>query len=120
MLVDETPHAPPTVVFGPEPPHDWCYYYEKADLARQRGDWDEVLKLGSEASTKGFAPKDSIEWMPFLQAYAQTADIERLTELATIVTSDPYIAQQACQIASSVPNLSTQVTETFSALYCLE
>jgi len=35
----------PEDIFGKEPPHTWCYYYEKAELARQAGDWEQVAKL---------------------------------------------------------------------------
>jgi hypothetical protein len=120
VLINEEPHVPPAVVFGTEPSHDWCYYYEKADLARQRGQWEEVLNLGEEAFEAGLAPRDNIEWMPFLQAYAQAANVERLKELAPTVTSDPYNAGQACQILGSMPSLSGKVSEIISSLYCLE
>ena len=30
----------------PEPSHGWCYYFERADLARQMGDWEKVAELG--------------------------------------------------------------------------
>jgi hypothetical protein len=120
VLTNEAAHVPPAAVFGAEPQQDWCYYYEKADLARQRGQWDEVIDLGREAFEAGLAPKDNIEWMPFLQAYAQAAEAERLKELAPIVTSDPYIAQQACEIIGSMPSLSGEVSEIIGSLYCME
>ncbi|NMC79412.1 MAG: hypothetical protein GYA59_08635, partial [Chloroflexi bacterium] len=45
-----SPQRPPENIFGPEPSHDtWCYYYQKASLARQEGDWEEVVRLGDEA-----------------------------------------------------------------------
>ena len=34
--------AVPSRYFGPEPARDWCYYFERAELARQYGDWEEV------------------------------------------------------------------------------
>ena len=36
----------PAHIFGAEPPHDWCYYYQKASLARQLGDWAQVVGDG--------------------------------------------------------------------------
>ena len=36
-------------IYNPEPGHGWCYYFEQADLARQMGDWERVVKLGDEA-----------------------------------------------------------------------
>ena len=34
------PQAKLVDFLGPEPAHDWCYFFEKADLARQRGRLD--------------------------------------------------------------------------------
>jgi hypothetical protein len=119
VLVDETSHTPPTVVFGPEPTHDWCYTYQKADLARQRGDWASVLSIGEDALNNGLTPKDPIEWMPFLQAYALTGDIDRLTELASDIANDIYIANQVCQRVGAMQGLSAGIVETVNSLYCV-
>ena len=70
ILLNEPFHIPPETIFGPEPPHEWCYYYEKGALARQAEDWETIANIGEEALEKGSSPKDKIEWMPFLQAYA--------------------------------------------------
>lgn len=120
VLADEAPHTPPTVVFGPEPEHGWCYYYQKADLARQRGEWDQVLEIGEQAFGQGLEPRDPIEWMPFLQAYALDGNTVRLTELAPKAASDPYIGQQICRILGALPDISSEVAETIASLYCLE
>lgn len=120
VLADEAPHAPPEVVFGPEPTHGWCFFYQKADLARQQGDWEAVLEIGGQAFDQNLSPADPIEWMPFLQAYAATGNVERLTELAPVVTADPYVAQQACHILLSMENPSNDVIETVDSLYCPE
>ena len=120
ILVDETPHTPPEVVFGPEPAHGWCYSYQKADLARQKGDWESVIQIGEQATKLGFAPTDLIEWMPFLQAYAQIGDVNRLKELAPLINTDPSIAGQACQILSRTAGLSPEVTEIITSLYCVD
>ena len=64
---------PPTDIFGQEPAHDWCYYYEKADLRRQSGQWDAIVTLGEEAAEKGYHPKNidsPHEWLPFIEGYA--------------------------------------------------
>ncbi len=63
---------PPTDIFGAEPPHDWCYYFQKGDLARQLGDWQRVAQLGDEAQTLGYSPNNPQEWIPFIEGYAYT------------------------------------------------
>ncbi len=110
--------SPSEIIFGPEPEHGWCYYYQKASLARQRKDWVEIDILGSEAMGNNLVPRDAIEWMPFLQAYAQLGKVERLEELAPIVVADPYVAQQACSILSGLPQLHHQAIRVINTQYC--
>ena len=112
--------TPPQFLFGSEPEHGWCYYYEKAAYARQKGNWKEVMDIGQQAFNQRYFPSDLIEWMPFLQAYAQAGDVTRLTELAPTIGTDSYIALQACRILSAMPGLSPAVLETVDSLYCPE
>lgn len=67
---------PDPTIFGPEPPHEWCYYFQKASLARQFGEWETVSMLGDEALSLGFRPRDPYEWMPFLEGYIHIKDWE--------------------------------------------
>ncbi|HEY3345760.1 MAG TPA: hypothetical protein VGJ97_12570 [Anaerolineaceae bacterium] len=66
---------PPEAMFGTEPSHTWCYYFEKGDLARQFSDWQQAASLGDQARAAGYSPTRSgsdapQEWAPFIQAYA--------------------------------------------------
>lgn len=65
-----TPGYPPKIIFGSEPAHTWCFYYQKADLARQLGDWDKVIALGEEAERLGVKPANQFEMIPFIEADA--------------------------------------------------
>ncbi len=69
-------------LLGPEPPHDWCYFFEKADLARQRGEWETVAAIGAEALKTGDEPNDASEWLPFVEAGARTGDVAKAIELS--------------------------------------
>ena len=33
-------------IYGPEPVHGWCYYFERASLAAQTADWGAVTEAG--------------------------------------------------------------------------
>jgi hypothetical protein len=67
---------PPASIFGLEPEHTWCYYFEKAELASQYEDWEEVIRLMEEAKVQGFAPAEMKEFLPLLDAYLQTVRVE--------------------------------------------
>ncbi|HAE59287.1 MAG TPA: hypothetical protein DCG54_07210 [Anaerolineae bacterium] len=65
---------PAQAIFGTEPAHTWCYTYQKADLARQTGDWPEIIRLWEQALERGYGPKNTFEYMPFIEAYARSDD----------------------------------------------
>jgi hypothetical protein len=77
------PQAPPPNpdIFGPEPAHDWCYYFQKGDLARQEKNWDTAIQLYQEAQQNGFEPAFGAEYIPFIEAYAQTGNWQKASEL---------------------------------------
>lgn len=67
-------HVPDAAIFGQEPPRTWCYFFEKGDLARQLGMWDEARRLWREAADGGFRAKNGVEMLPFIEAYARLGD----------------------------------------------
>jgi hypothetical protein len=86
-------------LFGAELPHDWCYYFEKADLARSKSDWQEMLRLKDEAGQKGFSPLQPSEKMIFLYAYLGSGNTEKALELSQeISTTDTAFNQMICKI----------------------
>jgi hypothetical protein len=56
------------LIFGAEPPHGWCYYYQKASLARQTGDWEEIGRLYNQVNDLNLETNDKSEMIPFFEA----------------------------------------------------
>jgi len=104
VLVNSAFPEPPQVVFGNEPSHKWCYYYQKASLARQVGDWESVIKLQEKALEDGYYPEDSIEWMPLLEAYTHLGEKEKMRPYVSILREEAFMAQQACDFLSDAAN----------------
>jgi len=74
---------PDEKIFGAEPAHSgWCYYFEKADLARQEGDWSQVASLGDQAFSQPDYPNDPSERLVFIEGYAHTGNWERARQLS--------------------------------------
>lgn len=76
---------PPQDVFGKEPTHEFCYYYQKADLARQFGDWTAGAALADEARARGYTPKTANfphEWLPLIESYARSGRAAEALELS--------------------------------------
>jgi hypothetical protein len=100
-----------TLLFGAEPAHTWCYYYEKADLARANGDWSLVADLGDRAFKASFRPDDQSEYLPFIEAYARLKRWDDARQL-TYSTADamPILAPALCGVWQRVdldPSLSS-------------
>lgn len=85
-------HVEPLDILGAEPDHNWCYYYQKAELARQSSQWTEIVNLGNLAFSLNDYPNDPIERFPFIEAYAHTGDYHKALELSqkTIEISPLY------------------------------
>lgn len=98
-ILSETTSRMPQV-YGPEPAHGWCYYFQKADLARQMGDWDEVVALGKQAFASGDYPNDPIERFVFIEGYAHQSDWEIAVELSqsSYQVSKKYVGPPLCKL----------------------
>lgn len=118
--------SPPEAIFGHEPPHDWCYYFEKADLARQYRHWDQIPRLWSEAAAKGLSPDNGDEMAPFVEAYARTDDWKMATWLTIsanrITEHTPRVLcplwQNLIDSTTDSSQRETAVSEVENKLYC--
>ncbi|MDX9992019.1 MAG: hypothetical protein RBS68_08200, partial [Anaerolineales bacterium] len=66
--------AMPENVFGREPVHGWCYYYQKAELARQFEDWDQIGAIWETIRQQQLEPIYGPEYLPFIDALARQND----------------------------------------------
>jgi hypothetical protein len=87
-------------VYGPEPSHGWCYYFEKADLSRQFGKWDEVVSLGDKALKLSDHPNNPVERFVFIEGYANTGDWNTALKLSkeSYKVSKEYVAPLLCRL----------------------
>ncbi len=122
ILPDSTagPTLPPLAQFGKEPAHGWCYYFEKADLARQQQDWNQVTVLGDQAFQLNDYPNDPSERLPFIEGYAHLGNWQRakdLTEQSAEVTSlmRPMLCGLWQRIAQNT-NASSEKDDTIKAV----
>jgi len=91
------PARPPENIFGSEPARGWCYYYLKADLARQQGDWGRIVELGEIALNLGDRPNNASERIPFIEGYAHIGYWETAVEQSMRVVEDqPAMDRLVC------------------------
>jgi hypothetical protein len=114
---EPTPGYPPEAIFGAEPEHDWCYYYQKAELARQMGDWEQVAGLADQALAQGFSPNKPQEWLPFIEAFAYTGRWPEALERSLHVWRVNHdLSARVCQLWERVETRSEIPVEQMAGL----
>ena len=110
----------PVRIYGKQKNGGWCYYFEKADLARQYQQWDEVRRLWDESQNAGERADNGFEYIPFIEGHGHAEDWEEvrsLTKFARRITAglEPSLCSAMDRLAASAPG-SQQRDETIGNL----
>jgi hypothetical protein len=86
--------------YTPEPAHGWCYYFQKAELARQFGDWDQVMNLAEAAFKLDEHFNNPVELFVFIEGYAHTGDWDEALILSREArqVSKSYVDPLLCKL----------------------
>ncbi len=115
-----------TAIFGPEPKHDWCYFYEKANIAYHQQDWKQTLDFYKQADDSGLKTKIGFELKPFVVANAKLGQWEQARDL-TLLAFERDVTSKAlyCSLwvdlvsSSSGPDVSNgSFTNVMDTLRC--
>lgn len=108
ITAPKTPASLPPELNQGEPKPDWCYYFEKADLARQMEDWTKAARLGDEAIQSNLSAKDPSEWLPFIEAYAHIGKIDQALRISREqAKANNSIVNGLCQTWSRIEGYSS-------------
>jgi len=83
-LISKDKQQNPLFFIDPMDNGNWCYYYQKASLALQYREFDQILALADEAFSSGFTPHDPSEAIPFIFAYSNKGQWDRAVQLSMI------------------------------------
>ena len=98
IIPSSTQKTPPSYLFGSEPLHTWCYYFEKAELARQQQDYAQSYALIQQANQQGFYPRDLTEWYPYIASALRLGHFDEAAELSSrIIVNDSVVKYGVCQ-----------------------
>jgi hypothetical protein len=105
-------------VYGSEPPRGWCYYFERADLARQMKDWEEVVRIAGTAFALDDHPNDPVERFVFIEGYAYVGEWARAQELSleSYRVSKEYVGPMLCSLWSRIARESPSSAEQSAAV----
>ncbi|MBX3037937.1 MAG: hypothetical protein KF758_13590 [Anaerolineales bacterium] len=100
--------SPPEAIYGETNTQTWCYYFQKADLARQYQEWDEIVRLWNEAQANGERADNGFEYIPFIEGLGHTGDwdqVKELTKFAKRITAglEPSLCSALDRLALNAP-----------------
>jgi hypothetical protein len=109
--------APPEAIFGLEPPHDWCYYYQNAERLKQAGDWESVVRLGDEAIAASLTPNDRAEWLPFLEGYLWAGNEEKVRDVGGRLEA-PLVKEICDALAQGQSRFDESIQQALTLTLC--
>jgi hypothetical protein len=59
----------------------WCTFFQKAELARQASDWEQIPYLWCQAEKSGFTAQNGVELLPFIEGFARSGDWEQAARI---------------------------------------
>lgn len=100
--------SPPEEIYGEANTQTWCYYFQKADLARQYQEWNEIVRLWNEAQANGERADNGFEYIPFIEGLGHTGDweqVKELTKFAKRITAglEPSLCSALDRLALNAP-----------------
>ncbi len=106
------PATPPVHLFGEPATGTWCYFYEKADLARQTGAWETLLALSASAPFNTLQTQNAAELIPFIEAFARTGAWAKALQLSQqALQLDPLLHPMICDHWARLANDLTHPPE---------
>lgn len=115
-------HAVPPAAIGPEPEHDYCYYFQKTTLAQQNGKNDEAYELAAEALRSGLHPVFAPDLAPVVLAFLEAGDIQSADKLITaapIGTGDVDFLCNYWQNGLAGKNTTPELQDFYTSHGCL-
>ncbi|HEX5838773.1 MAG TPA: hypothetical protein VFY26_13150 [Anaerolineales bacterium] len=105
-------------IYGPEPEHGWCYHFQKADLARQLGDWEQVVELGDSAFKLDDHPNNPVERFVFIEGYAHIGDWDLALKYSreSFRVSREYVGPLLCRLWERIETETANGPERDEAL----
>jgi hypothetical protein len=92
-------------------PEDWCTYYQRADLARQKGEPEKVVEFWEQARRNGFSPGVYFEYFLFLDAFSALSQWEQAAQVSfEAIQRFPVARLAMCDYWNSTPATAERET----------
>lgn len=97
---------------------DWCGYFAQAELARQKKDWGEVIRIADLAFELNDTPNDPVERFVYVEGYAHNGDWQKAVELSkdSYRVSKSFIGPMLCRLWARIEEETEPTPEQATAV----
>lgn len=100
--------------FNEQSKNTWCYHFEQGSFYAQKGDWEEVRKIGRYVIENDIEPNDISEYIPFLAAFqSQESDSDYFQFILNKMQNNNLFLKKYCDYTKS---LSISIDPKFNAM----
>jgi hypothetical protein len=87
IKTDQTPAAtPPSSLFDIADADTWCLFFQDAELAAQRGDWQRVAEISDKAFAGEDRPNELTEYLVFIEGHLRTGQLSQAFEISELLS----------------------------------
>jgi len=117
LILASAEQVQPPAPIGAEPAADYCYYFQKINLAFQQGDPAAALESAEQAYRAELQPEDPLDQLPQIEAFALAGEWEKALELSGSITAKADYQPFFCERISA---LSTETDPAAQEAFLLE
>jgi hypothetical protein len=82
IVTDQEPASPPSHLFTLQESDNWCLFFQDAELAAQKGDWQHVAEIGDRALAEEGQANDLTEYFVFIEGYLRTGQLSQAFKIS--------------------------------------
>jgi hypothetical protein len=102
----------PAGVFGSDPTPAWCTNFQKADLYRQLGDWNQAAAQGDQITSYEPFSVDPVKLFTYVEAYAHTGHWKKADRMMKFVAGrSANMDKLTCTFVQRVDNSTSESAE---------
>ena len=116
-LIDTDADRPAHSPFASAQTGNWCIQFQRADLARQRGDWAQVAAIGDAALHGSDEPNHGSEYIPFIEGYARVGRWSEALEWSRVALErNPEVDEMICRAWARIAEAAPDVVSADQAI----
>jgi len=100
IITNPVPASPPSHLFSLQESDNWCLFFQDAELAAQKGNWQQVAEIGDQALAGEDRAKELTEYFVFIEGYLRTGQLSQAFTISELLNEQTQGAfdERTCRL----------------------